>query len=303
MNFEQYFTVSADPYYYAALAVDFVLLFAMLVLVRKIFGRSAGGLDTTAELAEKDNHAFGISLGGATVALAVVFAGVASGDVATSLVIEGTFVFGYGILGIVMLMCTRWIFDKIVFPGIDLKQMILQGNIAAGLLDGGNMVATATIIFGVFSWISGDWLTGLGLVIGMFVITQILLVLVSRYRTGVFARRNNGRVFADAIKDGNAALALRFAGFQIGAALAISTAGKLVLFQEGGEIIWSVAAWAISALVLLAAIIVLTALTEKVVLYGVRVEREVDAEANYGVAAVEAGAYIGLGLLIVTLLG
>ena len=46
MNFEQYFSVSADPYYYAALAVDFVLVFSMLVLVRKIFGRSAGGLDT-----------------------------------------------------------------------------------------------------------------------------------------------------------------------------------------------------------------------------------------------------------------
>ena len=303
MNFEQYFSVSADPYYYAALAVDFVLVFSMLVLVRKIFGRSAGGLDTTEELAEKDNHAFGISLGGATVALAVVFAGVASGDVATTLVIEGAFIFGYGMLGIVMLMCTRWIFDKIVFPGIDLKQMILQGNIAVGILDGGNMIATATIIFGVFSWVSGDWLTGLGLVIGMFVITQLLLVLVSRYRVSLFAKRNDGRAFADAIKDGNTALALRFAGFQIGAALAISTAGKLVVFQDGSEMMLSVIAWAIVALVLLVAIILLTALTEKVVLYGVPVEREVDAQSNYGVAAVEAGAYIGLGLIIVTLLG
>jgi uncharacterized membrane protein YjfL (UPF0719 family) len=207
------------------------------------------------------------------------------------------------LLGIAMLMCTRWIFDKIVFPGIDLKQMILQGNIAAGMLDGGNMIAAATIIFGVFSWISGDWLTGLGLVIGMFLITQLLLVLASRYRVGLFAKRNDGRVFADAIKDGNGALALRFAGFQIGAALAISTAGKLVIFQEGSGLMLSVAAWVIVALVLLAAIIMLTALTEKVVLYGVPVEREVDAEANYGVAAVEAGAYIGLGLIIVTLLG
>ena len=303
MNFEQYFSISTDPYYFAALAVDFILLFAMLVLVRKLFGRSVGGVDTTAELAENDNHAFGISLGGATVALAIVFAGVASGDVATSLAVEAAFILGYGVLGIAMLMCTRWIFDKIVFPGIDLKQMILQGNIAAGILDGGNMVATAAVIYGVFSWISGNWLTGVGLVIGMFVVTQMLLVLVSRYRTIVFAKRNQGRVFAKAIEDGNAALALRFAGFQIGAALAISSAGKLVNFQEDGQIMLSIAAWVVSALVLLAAIILLTALTEKVVLYGVPVAREVDAQSNYGVAAVEAGAYIGLGLIIVTLLG
>jgi hypothetical protein len=65
----------------------------------------------------------------------------------------------------------------------------------------------------------------------------------------------------------------------------------------------SVAAWTIVAAVLLIAVILLTALTEKVILYGVPVEREVDREANYGVAAVEAGAYIGLGLLLVSLLG
>ena len=205
MNLESYFEVSADPFYYAALAVDFILLFAMLVLVRKIFGRAAGGVDTTAELAEKDNHAFGISLGGATVALAVVFSGVASGDIATNLLTEGLFILGYGILGIAMLMCTRWIFDKIVFPKIDLKQMISEGNTAAGVLDAGNMIATSIVIYGVFAWSTGDWLAAIGLVVGMFLITQLLLVLISRYRVNLFAKRNAGRVFRDAINDGNSA--------------------------------------------------------------------------------------------------
>jgi len=303
MNFQSYFAVSVDPYYYAALIVDFILLFAMLVLVRKIFGRAAGGVNTTDELAEKDNHAFGVSLAGATVALAVIFAGVASGDIATSLLIEGAFVFGYGALGIAMLLCTRWIFDKIVFPKIDLRQMISEGNIAAGILDAGNMIATAAVIFGVFSWSGDDWLTSLSLVIAMFIVTQLLLVLASRYRVALFAKRNDGRLFRDAINEGNGALAIRFAGFQIGAALAISTAGKLVIFQDGSDALMSVAAWTIVAAVLLIAVILLTALTEKVILYGVPVEREVDREANYGVAAVEAGAYIGLGLLLVSLLG
>lgn len=303
MNFETYFAVSADPYYYAALAVDFILLFAMLVLVRKMFGRTAGGVDTTVELAENDNHAFGISLGGATVALAVVFAGVASGDIATNLLTEALYVFGYGILGVVMLMCTRWIFDNIVFPKIDLKQMISQGNIAAGILDAGNMIATAIVIFGVFAWSSGDWLTDIGVVAGMFLITQLLLVMVSRYRVNLFASRNEGRFFRDAINENNAALALRFAGFQIGAALAISTAGNLVIFAEGSDLLLSITAWTAVAVVLLIAVILLTKLIEKVVLHGISVEQEVDREVNYGVAAVEAGSYIGLGFLLVSLLG
>lgn len=303
MNFENYFAISIDPYYYAVLLVDFVLLFAMLVLVRQIFGRSAGGIDTSVELGEKDNHAFGISLAGATIGLAVVFAGVASGDVASSLIIEGLYVLGYGILGIVMLMCTRFIFDKITFPKIDFKEMISEKNNAAGILDAGNMIATSAIIFGVFSWLSGDWLTSLILIVGMFIITQLLLVVVSRYRVQLFSKRNEGRAFRDAINEGNSALAIRFAGFQIGAALAMSTAGKLVVFQDDLNVFISVAAWTFVAIVLLVAVILLTMLIEKVILYGVPVDREVDREANYGVATIEAGSYIGLGFLIVSLLG
>ena len=301
MNFETYFAVSADPYYYAALVVDFILLFAMLVLVRRLFGRTSGGVDTTVELSENDNHAFGISLGGATAALAVVFAGVASGDIATNLLTEGLYVLGYGVLGVVMLMGTRWIFDNIVFPKIDLKQKISQGNISAGILDAGNMIATAIIIFGVFAWSTGDWLSSIGVVVGMYLVTQLLLVLISRYRVNLFAKRNKGRFFRDAINEGNAALAIRFAGFQIGTALAISTSGNLVVF--GSDLVLSIVAWAVVAFVLLIGVIVLTSLIEKVVLYGISVEQEVDREANYGVAAVEAGAYIGLGLLLVSLLG
>jgi hypothetical protein len=71
----------------------------------------------------------------------------------------------------------------------------------------------------------------------------------------------------------------------------------------GSDLILSIVAWAVVAFVLLIGVIVLTLLIEKVVLYGISVEQEVDREKNYGVAAVEAGAYIGLGLLLVSLLG
>ncbi|OUR80732.1 hypothetical protein A9Q83_00370 [Alphaproteobacteria bacterium 46_93_T64] len=302
MNFETFFAVSADPYYYAALVVDFVILFALLVLVRQIFGRTAGGVDTAHELSEKDNHAFGVSLAGATVALSVVFAGVAAGDVATSLMVEAIFVFGYGVLGIVFLFSTRLIFDKISFPKTDLKKLIADGNVSAGILDGGNMIASAVVIFGVFSWANGDWLASVVLVIGMFIITQLLLVVASRYRVGLFAKRNDGQAFCDAIEGGNSALAIRFAGFQIGIALAISVSGAFVVFQEGTNTLMSIGVWVVVAVVLLIVATILTVLVEKVVLHGIPVSREVDREKNYGVASVEAGAYIGLGLLLVSLL-
>lgn len=302
MNFETYFSISTDPYYYTAILVDFVILFALLVLVRQVFGRTAGSVDTTHELSEKDNHAFGISLAGATIALSIVFAGVAAGDVATSLMIEAAFVLGYGLLGIVFLVCTRLVFDKISFPKTDLKKLISENNIAAGILDAGNMIATATIIFGVFAWSNGDWVASIGIVVLMFIITQVLLVAASRYRVILFAKRNNGKAFCDAIVEGNSALALRFAGFQIGAALAMSLAGALVTFQDGENVFVSIGAWVFVAVVLFALVVLLTTILEKVVLYGIPVAREVDSEKNFGVAAVEAGVYIGLGLLLLSLL-
>lgn len=302
MNIETYFAVSADPYYYAALVVDFVILFALLILVRKILGRTHGQINTAHELSEKDNHAFGISLAGAVVALSVVFAGVASGDVATSLIVEAAFVLGYGLLGIIFLVCTRLIFDKITFPKTDLKKLISEGNIAAGILDAGNMIASSAVIFGVFAWSSGDWLTSVGIIIMMFIITQMLLVIASRYRVFLFSKRNDGKNFSDAIEDGNSALAIRFAGFQIGIALAISVSGMLVIFHEGANTFISVGLWFAVAAALLCAATFLTGMVEKVILYGVPISREVDREQNYGVASVEAGAYIGLGLLISSLL-
>ncbi len=232
-----------------------------------------------------------------------MFAGVASGDIATNLTVEGMFILGYGVLGIVMLLTTRWIFDHIVFPKIDLKQMIAEGNIAAGILDAGNMVATGTIIFGVFNWVGDDWLTGAGLVIVLFLITQVILAFASRYRIALFSRRNAGRHFREPIKEKNAALAIRFAGFQIGAALAISNVGSLVNLQNGAGVFASLVAWVGCAFVLLAIVIMLTQLIERVVLHGVPVQREVDIEANYGVAFIEAASYVGIGMLLVSLLG
>ena len=302
MNLASFFTVSTDPYYYAALVVDFVILFALLILVRRILGRSQGGINTTLELSEKDNHAFGLSLAGAVVALSIVFAGVASGDVATSLIVEAGFVLGYGILGIIFLISTRLVFDKITFPKVDLKSLISEGNVSAGILDAGNMIASSTIIFGVFAWTSGDWLTSIGIVILMFVITQALLVFASRYRVILFAKRNQGESFGESIQQGNSALAIRFAGFQIGTALAISVSGTLVVFKNGADTALSIGVWVIVAITLMAATVILTAVIEKVVLYGIPIAREVDQEQNYGVASIEAGAYVGLGLLLISLL-
>lgn len=295
--------LNLDGYYFAAVAIDLVILMAILFLVRQIFSL-ATGMSSIKALTVNDNHAFGVSLAGATLALAIMLIGVASGDVAASLGAEALSVLGYGVGGIVLLILARWIFDSLAFPKLDIKNGIKENNLAVGILDAGNMIATALILRGAMTWVEGVWLETVLALLGAFVASQLLLTLASRYRVLVFSQRNSGRQFGDAVSAGNAALALRFAGFQAGAALAVSTAGSFVLFPiaGGSAVLYALLWWLLVAAILLLLAVIMTIVLERVVLAGVSVSQEVDREANIGVAAVEAAAYAGVGLLIAGLL-
>ena len=65
------------------LAMDFALVFAVLLLVRVLYG-VASGVDTLHEISVKDNFAVGISLAGATAAIGIKLTGVVAGELAFS---------------------------------------------------------------------------------------------------------------------------------------------------------------------------------------------------------------------------
>ena len=58
------------------------------------------------------------------------------------------------------------------------------------------------------------------------------------------------------------------------------------------------AAWLVWAVVLAAALLVLSMLAQRVILHGVDVVEEVDRQRNTGVAVIEAAVFVGVGLVI-----
>ena len=280
--------------------LDFILAVILMVAVRKVTGL-VSGLDTTHELSERDNFAFGISLAGAIFALSLMLTGVLSGDVAGSMLDEALALVIYGVLGVVLIKVGRFVLDKWILRGIEIQQEIKNANFSVALVDVANVVATGIILRAVLSWIEGDLSMSIVAMLLAFVVTQCLLSLVSYGRLVIFSKRNAGKDWQKEIVDGNSALALRYMGHIIGVALSVTAASGLVNYSEEG-LASSLAFWGVSSLVLVIVATFFSFVARKFILSGIDVVAEVDSQKNVGVAAIEAVIFIAIGMLLIALL-
>jgi uncharacterized membrane protein YjfL (UPF0719 family) len=200
------------------------------------------------------------------------------------------------------MLVTLPLFDRLSFPEVNLRRMIMDGNLSAGILDAGNLIATAIIIRSLFTWIEADWIGGVIAVLLGYVVSQILLTLITYWRIRTFRRRNDDKHFVAAIQEDNVALAVRFSGFRIGVALAISGAAGVVAYQPEFAVLSALVTWLIVSVILAVAAVVAARLIEAVVLHKIDVSREVDRERNTGVAVIEGGTYLAVGLIVLGLL-
>lgn len=284
-------------------AIDFVMMLAFMAALRLLAGVVADA--SLAEvLAKHDNAAAGITLAGAVVAVAIVMMGVVAGDAGRSYVNEITLMASYGVMAMVLMWLTRKIFDHISLPSISIHSEILRGNMAAGIVDAGNMIATAIIVRAAMSWVDGTSLLGLILVLVIYVISQIILLVATIYRKKVFEARHqhHGKSLGGEIADGNVALALRFAGYRIGVGLAVTATSGVVIYDPA-LLFWSVLAWALVAVVMFLTQTGLSIVLRFILLPGINVGQEVGEQRNVAIGAMEAAVYIGVGFTFVGLLG
>ena len=297
MNFTDY--LALDRYEYLVLLIDFVIAIILLTLMGKAAGLIAN-VNSIKELSEKDNHAFGIAFGSALLALGIMLTGAVSGDETISLVYESTIVLSYGVFGIVLMAAARFVLDKISLPKISIHEQILNGNNAAALVDAANMIATAIIIRAVMIWVDTESYTGLAMVAFGFIASQALMILVTRYRTYVYAKRHNGASIQDAFERGNLALATRYFGHKVGAALAVTSASGLVTYLPSNATIAALL-WLGASVVMIVILSLIAIATRHVVLRGINVVEEVDDQGNIGIGLIEAIIYVVLGLILVSL--
>jgi len=257
-------------------------------------------VDSTDEMASKDNFAFGIAMSGGTVALALMLTGAVSGEPGATLVDELVSMISYGVLGLILLWVGRLGQDKLVLTGIEIQEQIKQGNLSAALVDVANTVATGLVLRAVMIWVESETLNGLIIVLAAFVITQVLLAAVTRYRLMVYSRRHEGENLQTAFEAGNVALSLRYLGHISGVALAVTAASGVAEYNTD-NLIMALLTWAGVTIIFTVLVSVLAIFARKVILTGVDVVDEVDNQNNIGVAAIEAAIYVSIGLFFTAL--
>jgi len=292
--------ISFDQQLLSYLALDIVIAIALLGAMRFISGISAK-VNTTEELAKHDNFAFGISLAGSILALAIVLTGAISGEAANSLLNEAIGMIAYGVFGLLLIKIGRLIHDKLALNKLNKTELIKAQNISVGIVDAAGAIATAIVIRAVLLWVDGlDINTFIAITSG-FVISQAMLVIVTSIRERTFAKNNQGKCLQNAFIEGQQALAIRYSGQLISTALAVTAASHFFDYSPT-TLIETLIGWLIFAVLMTFLVSMLTAVAKRIVLWGINLVEEVDEQHNIGVASIEMATSISIALILTALM-
>jgi len=282
-----------------ALIIDFIIIIALFVSLKMIKGW-VSNLHANDEIAKRDNFAFGISFAAGLAGLAIVLTGVTSGDFADSLFEEATQMAGYGLLAIALIKAGHFFQDKVTLQKVSLHDEIVKGNVTAAFVDFGHVVTVAIVVRSALIWVLTEGWHGLPVVIAAFVVANVIMLLVSKYRVRLFKR--TGDCLQQLILDDNLAVGIRYAGFLVGSGLAITAATGLAPYAAD-NIGLSLMYWAFFAVISVIIFSILQLITIKVILSGVDIADEVIRQKNIGVAVISATVSFSVGLTMATLLG
>ncbi|MDQ7073636.1 MAG: DUF350 domain-containing protein [Gammaproteobacteria bacterium] len=281
--------------------IDLVIVLMVLGGIR-FFSGTLASTSLTDTVSKEDNFAMGISMAGALIGVSIMLMGAVAGEAGTDPVHEIILMFSYGFAGLALMWLTHQVFDYISLPEISVKEQLHKDNVAVGLVDAGNMIATAIILRALMSWVEGNSLIGLLALLGGYIVSQIILYLATRYRATVFSHHYPDRTLAQEIADGNLALAVRFTGHRIGVALAVTASSGIVVYNAG-DLTTSLLAWSGIALLMFLIQTIVSLVARFIILPGINISEEVVDQRNVAIGALEAAIYIAVGLIFVGLFG
>ncbi|MGB2739706.1 MAG: DUF350 domain-containing protein [Cognaticolwellia sp.] len=282
------------------LAIDITIAIILLGAMRFISGLSAK-VNSTDELAKEDNFAFGISVAGSVAALGIVLTGAISGENADSYLMEIIGMASYGIFGLILIKIGRVFHDRFALNQIDKNAQIKARNITVGIVDASGAIATAIIIRAVLLWVYGLDINTFTAITAGFIVSQAMLVLVTRIKERQYAANNQNSSMQKAFADGQVALAIRYAGQVISTALAVTAASHFLTYSPDTLMI-NLVGWLVFGIVMTLLVAVLTSIAKRLVLMGINLVEEVDQQHNIGVASVEMAISISIALILTALM-
>lgn len=285
-----------DHYYNKYILVNLLIVVGVFISLKWCAGMITH-VKSFDELSRKDNPAFGISLAGAMVAITIMLGGAVYGSPENNLIHSLLAVAGLGVLGIGMMAVTRFIFDKFILSNLSLRDEIIGGNKAVAIADAANALAAGIIIYTVMIWVPTYTVEAFMTLIGGYIISQILLTGLTVLRMKLIKKANQEHCLQAQLGKGNIAVALRFGGQKIGAALAMATAAHMVAYDEYSTLS-ILGGWLLGSVIVLVAWEVFVILAQKAILFKIDLDDEVINQENSAVGVMQAAIFIAVAMLI-----
>ncbi|MBR9727738.1 DUF350 domain-containing protein [Shewanella intestini] len=282
------------------LGIDLAIAIVLLTLMRFLQGWSVK-VNSREELAERDNFAFGISTAGAIAALGIVLTGAITGEAATSYTVEAIGMTAYGLFGLILIKFGRYLHDKIALNEFAKNEQILKGNVSVAIVDAAAAIATAIIIRSVLLWAEDLTFDTFIAIFTAFIISQLMMVLLTRLRENRYASRNQGASMQQALAQGQTALALRHSGYMIAMALSFNAASHFMEYNPNTHL-YNIFGWLSFSLIMLVLLSVIITIVKKMVLMKIDLATEVEKQHNIGIAAVEMAISIAVALILTALM-
>ncbi|MGQ8364692.1 DUF350 domain-containing protein [Glaciecola sp. 1036] len=277
------------------LAIDVGIAIILLFSIRSLSGFFSKK-SVRKELGEKDNFAFGISMAGRMLSLTIVLSAVVGRHIGLGYDVAAIGMLLFGASGLFLVKVGRFAHDKLVLNRLDKDEMIDQKNVSVALVDAASAIASALITKSIIDWAQGTDTKAFVAVFSGALVTLSVLLFATRLYEYRFKESNQSHSFQKTLTKGQVALAIQHCGNLIGIAIAVSSASKILQYDPDGYVS-NLTGWLIVGLGLAVILMVMTSITKRIVLLGVKWQSEVVLQHNIGVASIEAVLSIGIALL------
>jgi len=268
-----------------------IFLIAKYIFKAFIMSQKRHGKDTS------ENFAYSVTNFSFFISLAFILTSVGYGDITTSW-LEGAIKTGtYAALGIVLLITTGLIFDKLVLFQFNLNKEIASGKLASGIVDAGNFFAAALVISSALRWQEFKQTEAIIAILGIYFAAQVLLSLATYVRIALFNDKKNDILFHEQIKQNNIAVAIDFSGRRIGSALAVTAATNLLSYQNSLSLSEVIVEWLGISIVLLLVLNILSWITAKIVFWKRDIYQDI-INRNNSSALSDVAIYISFGIIL-----
>ncbi len=246
-----------------------------------------------------ENSAFAFSLASVIISIALIVTSSVYGDLPETWYEATLKISAYCGLGILLIISSGFIFDKLCLVKVDLARQITQNNMAAAIVESANFLASALIIMAILVWAEPFDVGGLKTLFAAYIISQLLLSITSLVWISLFTgTKENKSTFQQEISNGNVAVAVDFFGKRIATALAINIATSLLSYQSIFSITLLLRDWFLVSMIAILIIQLLSYFASRVIIGGYRNASNKIAEGNLSTAYISAATYIAFGIII-----